>query len=682
MDILEFVQWVGGDLGVAATETLVSDSAQITPTLSSITAQTATATIQSAPPFADTLQQNLEFWLKPESKFTIHVVYIVSSYASTSVIMAVIMNRMWEFAQRRRATVLPAASQTMARSIPIMLSLPHLWRLFKASATWGPSWIGALARYLLPASSLTKDTLTDAYPGMFRCICISQLVETFVSLIQGQVPYSESNMSLIEYSLSFHEAAQLKEPVPEIIVICLMGLVSHVFIHLLAIFKLNRYRLIPSALVGLSFLAFFQVQAMKGRLLNFPLILVLGFMPQVIYTYVIFSTVVMEVATMLMTGKRVPSILFERVSLSQDFYTWFEVVSNNVTKSASKNRYINAGYLETPSETWIDQQLRFFRDPNRTRELGSSPGYGNQVFMPPDGVKQLIDQYNVGIANQLMDRVRVYVEFLRIYSLMVFFTLRGMLRSIFQSKAQQPHTQSFHTSDGETITILSASFADESEEEDYVYTEPVYDEDDMAYELHSDYGSEEDEEWGDEVYDDEGMHSDDVLEEQMMVSETIAEQAILSESSSGTETEETTNTSRQHKSRLRKRRQSELQTLYDPSELTSIISQPNAKESKILTAHMNQHRLTRSKFGLLAEDEGTKLAQVIMEARQRYEGMERKDERRYCVVCQYEERSVIVWPCRCFALCGICRHELQWKNFKGCVCCRRDVESYSSVFLP
>lgn len=330
------------------------------PTLSSITAQTATATIQSAPPFADTLQQNLEFWLKPESKFTIHVVYIVSSYASTSVIMAVIMNRMWEFAQRRRATVLPAASQTMARSIPIMLSLPHLWRLFKASATWGPSWIGALARYLLPASSLTKDTLTDAYPGMFRCICISQLVETFVSLIQGQVPYSESNMSLIEYSLSFHEAAQLKEPVPEIIVICLMGLVSHVFIHLLAIFKLNRYRLIPSALVGLSFLAFFQVQAMKGRLLNFPLILVLGFMPQVIYTYVIFSTVVMEVATMLMTGKRVPSILFERVSLSQDFYTWFEVVSNNVTKSASKTDTL------TP-DTW-----RRLPRPGLTSSFGSS----------------------------------------------------------------------------------------------------------------------------------------------------------------------------------------------------------------------------------------------------------------------------------------------------------------------
>ncbi|KAG5366127.1 Protein ASI1 [Yarrowia sp. B02] len=669
MDILEFVQWVGGDIGVAATETVVSATAQATASLASITPQTATETIRtSAPPFADTLQQNLEFWLKPDSKFTIHVVYIVSSYASTSVIMAVIMNRMWEFAQRRRATVLPTASQTMARSIPIILSLPYLWRLFKASATWGPSWIGALARYLLPASSLTKDTLTDAYPGMFRCICISQLVETFVSLIQGQVPYSESNMSLIEYSLSFHEAAQLKEPVPEIIVICLMGLVSHVFIHLLAIFKLNRYRLIPSALVGLSFLAFFQVQAMKGRLLNFPLILVLGFMPQVIYTYVIFSTVVMEVATMLMTGKRVPSILFERVSLSQDFYTWFEVVSNNVTKSASKNRYINAGYLETPSETWIDQQLRFFRDPNRSREL-VTPGYGNQVFMPPDGVKQLIDQYNVGIANQLMDRVRVYLEFLRIYSVMVFFTVKGMFRSIFRSKSQQANTQTFHTADGETITILTASFADESEEEDYVYAEPEYDEDDRAYELHSDYGSE----YEDEDEDEEEHGQEEIVSE-------VVEEAILSESS-GTETEETSSI-RQNKKWLRKRRQSELQTLYDPSELTSIISQPNAKESKILTAHMNQHRLTRSKFGLLAEDEGTKLAQVIMEARQRYEGMERKDERRYCVVCQYEERSVIVWPCRCFALCGICRHELQWKNFKGCVCCRRDVESYSSVFLP
>lgn len=669
MDFLEFVQWVGGDLGVAATATVATSTPLMSSTIASITSQTATASASSAAPLlADTLQKNLDFWLKPDSKFTIHAIYIVSSYASTSVIMAVIMNRMWEFAQRRRAAALPLASQIMARSIPIILSIPYLWRLFKASATWGPGWIGAAARYLLPASSLTRDTLADAYPGMFRCICISQLVETFLSLMQGHIPYSESNMSLIEYSLSFHEAAQTSKPTPEIVAICIMGLVSHVAIHLLAIFKLNRYRLVPSAIIGGSFLTYFQLQVFRGRAFKFPLVLVLGFAPQVLVSYVILGTVVMELATVILTGKRVPSILFEQMSLSEDFYTWFIKVGGHATKSASKNRYINAGYLETPSETWIDQQYRFYRDPNRSRGFGNVSGYGNQVFMPPDGVRQLIDQHNVDPVHQLLDRIRAYLHLLRVYLLLGLCTLAGMMRCVFrpqqrqQQQQQQQHDQQQDQQqellqiNGETI--LMATFgAEDSDEEDYIYAEPVYDEEDTGYELDSDYDEEEERE-----------------HEETCTETTGYDQAVASDSSPEPQ--------HMKPSSLRKRRQSELQTLYDPSELTSILSQPNAQESKILSAHMNQQRLTRSKFGLMAQDEGTKLAQVIMEARQRYEGMERKDERRYCVVCQYEERSVIVWPCRCFALCGLCRHELQWKNFKGCVCCRRDVESYSSVFLP
>lgn len=53
-----------------------------------------------------------------------------------------------------------------------------------------------------------------------------------------------------------------------------------------------------------------------------------------------------------------------------------------------------------------------------------------------------------------------------------------------------------------------------------------------------------------------------------------------------------------------------------------------------------------------------------------------------CVVCQSAPRNIIVWPCRCLSLCDDCRVTLAMKSFVTCVCCRRDVSSFSRIFVP
>ncbi|KAL1902270.1 hypothetical protein Sste5346_001246 [Sporothrix stenoceras] len=53
-----------------------------------------------------------------------------------------------------------------------------------------------------------------------------------------------------------------------------------------------------------------------------------------------------------------------------------------------------------------------------------------------------------------------------------------------------------------------------------------------------------------------------------------------------------------------------------------------------------------------------------------------------CVVCQSAPRTIIVWPCRCLSLCDDCRVSLAMNNFDKCVCCRRDVVSFSRIFVP
>lgn len=53
-----------------------------------------------------------------------------------------------------------------------------------------------------------------------------------------------------------------------------------------------------------------------------------------------------------------------------------------------------------------------------------------------------------------------------------------------------------------------------------------------------------------------------------------------------------------------------------------------------------------------------------------------------CVVCQSMSRTIIVWPCRCLSLCDDCRVSLAMNNFDKCVCCRREVISFSRIFVP
>ncbi|KAK9455884.1 hypothetical protein V1511DRAFT_498952 [Dipodascopsis uninucleata] len=53
-----------------------------------------------------------------------------------------------------------------------------------------------------------------------------------------------------------------------------------------------------------------------------------------------------------------------------------------------------------------------------------------------------------------------------------------------------------------------------------------------------------------------------------------------------------------------------------------------------------------------------------------------------CVVCHSSQRNIVLWPCRCLAVCEECRVSLALRNFKGCVCCRRDVVSFSRLYVP
>ncbi|CAO1632428.1 unnamed protein product [Sympodiomycopsis kandeliae] len=71
-----------------------------------------------------------------------------------------------------------------------------------------------------------------------------------------------------------------------------------------------------------------------------------------------------------------------------------------------------------------------------------------------------------------------------------------------------------------------------------------------------------------------------------------------------------------------------------------------------------------------------------------------RDAMRTCVVCCFEERTIICWPCRCLALCDGCREELasrpsssspastSYGGLHDCPTCRSKVQGFSRVYMP
>lgn len=136
-------------------------------------------------------------------------------------------------------------------------------------------------------------------------------------------------------------------------------------------------------------------------------------------------------------------------------------------------------------------------------------------------------------------------------------------------------------------------------------------------------------------------------------------------------------------------------------------------EAHALAAHLNSDRImTRSQYarlqhnqrarlllsgssgrarpnhGRMTEEEQADLLEQLLLSRRTEmgtrlgDGAEGTESGPVCVVCHVESRTIIVWPCRCLSLCDGCRVTLAMNNFDKCVCCRREVFSFSRIYVP
>ncbi|KAK4176991.1 hypothetical protein QBC36DRAFT_327996 [Triangularia setosa] len=163
-----------------------------------------------------------------------------------------------------------------------------------------------------------------------------------------------------------------------------------------------------------------------------------------------------------------------------------------------------------------------------------------------------------------------------------------------------------------------------------------------------------------------------------------------------------------------------LDTPIAPTDLARLLHPQSAEdreEAQRLAAHLSSNTImTRSKFKqqlqrqraqlllsnlnrsgplekMAPEEEERQLEQLLLTRRAEASRGENEEswatgaaglgsEGPQCVVCQCAPRTIIVWPCRCLGYCDDCRVSLAMNNYDKCVCCRREVSSFSRIYVP
>ncbi|KAI1113387.1 hypothetical protein F5Y14DRAFT_213727 [Nemania sp. NC0429] len=121
--------------------------------------------------------------------------------------------------------------------------------------------------------------------------------------------------------------------------------------------------------------------------------------------------------------------------------------------------------------------------------------------------------------------------------------------------------------------------------------------------------------------------------------------------------------------------------------------QRNQRARLLLPSHSGRRHVHHGR--MTDEEQAELLEQIILSRRAEMQSREQEagttshgnDERGaetgpHCVVCHTSPRKIIVWPCRCLSLCDECRVSLAMNNFDKCVCCRREVVSFSRIYVP
>ncbi|CUM64485.1 uncharacterized protein PRCAT00002090001 [Priceomyces carsonii] len=550
---------------------------------------------------------------------------------------------------------------------------------------------------------------SDMYWPIFLTICYLTFIETFISVIQGKRPYTETGFTIFEHSLAFHEASfgatgffasQKVSRIPNtaMLVLSLYLVFNHSNIQIGGLLNDNAYRLIPLTISGLSFMVYFIYELFSSQ--YFPIVIFATFLPQLLILAVICLSLFIFILAVVTNGFSLKdlncaSFLFEdnedlglrnylSFNLDEDFQKAFLNCGVLAIILAGKSSYISElSPINTYAQTWVEksfwQKLQEGFGPNTSdTTINRKKGYDIFVTDPEKllmGKTMGTNKFEGGTS--MGTRVRYLKEILlNTYELLYGIIIDKIICGIYRRYVSR--------------TLLNTPRFEETEEEfeERKKTIPTY----LVPFARRKSSKDQSHDTSQQEYICLDQMTDEQIEEKyidLIQSAELPDEDYSRDYSPDLELEDSDEESididltQGPSSSL-----SPITELFTGQGLNELISASTA----VLNEHLSYERgiLTRSKYRSLNhipnEDESLKLLQIIAlrrsDAAQSSSTNDDDVYSRYtCVICQCNPREIITWPCKCFAICETCRLSLVSKGIEGCVCCRKEVHGVSKVFI-
>lgn len=560
---------------------------------------------------------------------------------------------------------------------------------------------------------------------VFISVSYSLFVESFSSAILNTKPFLEGGITLFELSLAIQEVSSgffflrgfsvAKRPSEQVLMVCLFLLCDQMCNQIGTFLFKNKYRLIPLTVLNLLFIWYYIANVVLGNVFMFPLNISVTYLSLIFVIWIsLISLVILALALATKNfdlselnfthyfseGHRDREFFLQHlgINLSQDFHVAVLNVGIFAITLAGKSSYITEySYVPLPRRTWLESNMMIrlkalFKALSYPQEsdillneeisaLISSEfklGYARLITKPTsralrgldlvqdtktDSTSKIRAKYVIEILSRTIQLSKCWLQ-------SFYIDLKRKLGYQHDGLVPPPGFLAHNVDtriDADSNRSLSSSFPaydgkdgvlsddDESSDDDYVYS------DDDGQELAD----------GDESNFSDELAVDLVLNGQ---SEASFESSVFAD-------------------------------LVSPKGFIELL-----EDRELISQHwayLKEHEgvMTRSRFKkisaanapLSAGDESQNLLDLIISIREeawRERARNKLDEedaealnsktisRLTCVICHFNPREIITWPCKCFAICEDCRLCLATKSMEGCVCCRREVEGVSRIYLP
>lgn len=544
----------------------------------------------------------------------------------------------------------------------------------------------------------------------------------------------------------FGSSKYYKRPTEQVLLTTLFLILNHLNIHIGAIINDNKYRLIPLTVLGMTFLGYFVSLFINSwDFLQFPFILILTFTPQVLILFIICVSLAIFLLAIMVNGFKLQGLNYAsfflhetvyedgeeeepnsiiknlNIDLNDDFYTALLNIGVMAITLAGRSSYITELSLVTlEKDTWVErsiwERLKLSGSSTpATTDKSSVPGYGNIIKNPP---QRLISGNQVGdLDNGYKDgRVSVFRRRFIYLKQMINYTCQLLYGLIFKSFVCEYLPTAFKrlVLRRELKSLEYVGDETNAEFEKRKSLVPPF----LRKYLKRRVNATEQVQTAKETVNLDGLTADEIPDSYarlLLSSNDISEvdtsgdyQVVIEdelESEYESDAEEVFIDSQRGGHILGGSRYPYIQgvtlpihELFHGEDLNEMFSATNSTYLDIFQKHMQYNkregRLTRSVYRELqnsipqsgaSADDTEKLLELIVSKRMSSTVNEHTDDNERsldCVICQTNPREIITWPCKCFAICEGCRLSLVSKGIEGCVCCRRDVEGVSKIFVP